>query len=75
MVEQFWRLLKGEKDLRTIPMVVFSTSRAPSDIARSNKLGANSYVSEPGNLNDYFLAMQSIAEFWFSTASLPREEE
>jgi two-component system, chemotaxis family, response regulator Rcp1 len=68
-------IAKADKDLRMIPIVVFSTSRAPSDIAKSYELGANCYVSKPGNLNDYFLAMHSIADFWFGSASLPREEE
>jgi two-component system, chemotaxis family, response regulator Rcp1 len=66
---------KADKELRTIPIVVFSTSRALSDIARSYELGANCYVSKPGNLNGYFLAIHSIAEFWFGSASLPREDD
>jgi two-component system, chemotaxis family, response regulator Rcp1 len=66
---------KTDKDLRTIPIVVFSTSRAMLDIARSYELGANCYVSKPGNLNEYFLTLRSIEEFWFGSASLPREEK
>ena len=66
---------KADAELRTIPIVVFSTSRSMLDIARSYELGANCYVSKPGNLNDYFLAVQSIEEFWFGSASLPREEK
>jgi len=66
---------KAHGDLRTIPIVVFSTSRSMLDIARSYELGANCYVSKPGNLNDYFSVVQSIEEFWFGSASLPREEE
>jgi len=67
--------VKADTHLRTIPIVVFSTSHSMSDIVRSYQLGANSYVSKPGNLEDYFRAMQSIEEFWFGSASLPREEE
>jgi CheY-like chemotaxis protein len=66
---------KADADLRTIPIVVFSTSRALPDILRSYELGANCYVSKPGSLSDYFLAVQSIEEFWFSAVSLPREEK
>jgi len=66
---------KADKTLRTIPVVVFSTSRSTLDIARSYELGANCYVHKPGNLEDYFLAVQSIEEFWFGSASLPREEK
>jgi hypothetical protein len=45
------------------------------DIARSYELGANCHVSKPGNLDDYFLAVQWIEEFWFGSASLPRKEK
>ena len=67
--------VKADHDLRSIPIVVFSTSRSMLDIARSYELGANCYVSKPGNLNDFCSVMQSIEEFWFGSASLPREEE
>jgi len=66
---------KADTKLRTIPVVVFSTSRSMLDITRSYDLGANCYVSKPGNLDDYLLAVQSIEEFWFGSASLPREEK
>ena len=66
---------KADPDLRNIPFVVFSTSRAMLDIKRSYELGANCYVSKPGNLDEYFLVMQSIEEFWFGSVSLPREEK
>lgn len=69
------REMKGDARLRTIPVVVFSTSRAMVDIASSYELGANCYISKPGNLNGYFLAVQSIEQFWFGSASLPREEK
>ena len=65
---------KADNHLRSIPVVVFSTSRSLLDIALSYDLGANCYVSKPGNLNDYFSAVQSIEEFWLGSASLPREE-
>jgi len=67
--------VKSDTDLRTIPIVVFSTSCSMLDIARSYQLGANCYVSKPGNLGEYFLAVQSIEAFWFGSASLPREEK
>jgi two-component system, chemotaxis family, response regulator Rcp1 len=66
---------KADPNLRNIPIVVFSTSRSMLDIARSYELGANCYVSKPGNLDDYFQVLQSIEEFWFGCASLPGEEK
>jgi chemotaxis family two-component system response regulator Rcp1 len=67
--------VKGESALRAIPVVVFSTSQAMVDIARSYELGANCYVCKPGNLQSYLQAVQAIEEFWFGSARLPREEE
>lgn len=67
--------IKADARLRTIPVVVFSTSRSMLDISRSYELGANCYISKPGDLNGYFLVMQSIEQFWFGSASLPREEK
>ena len=67
--------VKGNANLRAIPVVVFSTSRSILEIASSYALGANCYVNKPGNLQDYFSAVKSIEEFWFGAASLPREEE
>jgi two-component system, chemotaxis family, response regulator Rcp1 len=67
--------VKGDAILSTIPIVVFSTSCALPDIGRSYELGANCYVSKPGNLKDYLAAVQSIEQFWFGSASLPRKEK
>ena len=66
--------LKSDPDLRKIPVVIFSTSQASSDIVRSYQLGANCYVSKPVDLKAYFAALQSIEEFWFGLARLPQGE-
>ncbi len=66
---------KQDENLRNIPIVVFSTSQACSDIKRSYEMGANCYVHKPGNLADYFSALQTIEQFWFGCVSLPAEEE
>lgn len=63
--------MKAGPELRRIPVVIFSTSRLPRDITRSYELGANCYVSKPGNLTDFFSMMRSIEEFWFGSATLP----
>jgi two-component system, chemotaxis family, response regulator Rcp1 len=65
---------RADENLVTIPIVVFSTSRLMLDITRSYELGANCYVSKPGNLNDYFLVVQAIEEFWFGVANMPQKE-
>jgi len=63
--------MRAGRELRRIPVVIFSTSRLNKDIARSYELGANCYVSKPGNLTEFFSMMKSIEEFWFGSVSLP----
>jgi CheY-like chemotaxis protein len=67
--------VKSDPRLRTIPIVIFSTSLAPTDIAASYRLGANSYVGKPGALRDFISVVTSIGEFWFDCASLPNKEQ
>lgn len=63
--------VKADPELNELPVVVFTTSHSPRDIARCYELGANSYVSKPGNLGHFFSAVRSIETFWFGYASLP----
>jgi chemotaxis family two-component system response regulator Rcp1 len=67
--------VKADPSLRQIPIAIFSTSEARQDILRSYELGANCYVSKPGNLRDFISAVTSIGEFWFGFVHLPHEEE
>jgi two-component system, chemotaxis family, response regulator Rcp1 len=67
--------VKADPALHKIPIVIFSTSEARQDIERSYELGANCYVSKPGNLRDFVSAVTLMGEFWSGLARLPREEE
>lgn len=63
-----------DERLGNTPIVIFSTSRSKQDVNRSYELGANSYVTKPGNLKEYFQCIASIAEFWLGYVQLPRKE-
>jgi chemotaxis family two-component system response regulator Rcp1 len=67
--------VKADRLLRKIPIAIFSTSEARQDILRSYELGANCYVSKPGNLQGFISAVTSIGEFWFGLAHLPCTED
>jgi chemotaxis family two-component system response regulator Rcp1 len=67
-------LLKSDAELRQIPVIAFSSSRSPQDIARSYEAGANCYVNKPADLKRYFSAARAIEEFWFGYAVLPPRE-
>jgi CheY-like chemotaxis protein len=67
--------VKSQPDLAKIPVVVFTTSEASSDVNRSYELGANSYLRKPGNLADFQAAVASMAGFWLGVAILPYKEK
>jgi two-component system, chemotaxis family, response regulator Rcp1 len=67
--------VKADPNLAKIPIVIFTTSQASSDISRSYELGANCYLRKPGNLPEFVAVVQSMADFWLGFASLPRKEK
>lgn len=67
--------MKAGPELRRIPVVIFSTSPLRKDVVRSYEMGANCYVKKPGNLTEFFSAVKSIEEFWFSVVNLPPQGE
>jgi len=67
--------VKADPQLAQIPVVVFTTSQASSDINRSYALGANCYLRKPGNLSEFQAVVQSMADFWLSFACLPHKEK
>jgi len=67
--------LKNDPGLRATPVVVFSTSAAHQDVRLCYELGANCYVTKPGNLKEFMAAVASIGNYWFNFTRLPREED
>jgi CheY-like chemotaxis protein len=65
--------LKGDTDLRRIPVVVLTTSSSDDDIANSYDLHANCYVTKPVDLDQFVHAVRSVEEFWFSIVNLPAQ--
>jgi len=65
------RYINSHPVLRQVPVVMFSTSRAPRDICGSYESGANSYVVKPGCLADFLSAVGSLSAYWLKLAILP----
>ena len=63
--------LKVDPVLRRIPVIVLTTSNRDHDIARSYDLQASCYIVKPVGLDPALRVMRTIAEFWFTVASLP----
>jgi CheY-like chemotaxis protein len=64
--------LKDSPDLRTIPVVVLTTSEAEEDILRSYDLHANAYVTKPVDFNRFVEVVRQIDDFFVSVVKLPR---
>jgi len=63
--------IKRHDQLRSIPVVVWTTSDAEHDIVQSYALGARCYVTKPVDLTAYQTVMRSIEQFWLTVAKLP----
>jgi two-component system response regulator len=64
--------VKVDEELRKIPIVVLTTSRAPADIASSYDLHANAYVTKPMSLDELTAVVKGIDDFFGGIADLPR---
>jgi len=64
--------IKADPTLKTIPVVVLTTSQAESDIAQSYALHANAYLVKPIELDGFARVMHAFHLFWLETAILPR---
>jgi chemotaxis family two-component system response regulator Rcp1 len=62
--------VKGDIDLKTIPIVILTTSDAESDITRSYQLQANCYLTKPVRLEEFENLVRSINDFWLTKAKL-----
>ena len=63
--------IKGNDELRRIPVAVLTTSAAEADIVRSYDLGANCYLTKPVDVEQFMNVVQSIEEFWLGLVRLP----
>ncbi|MDZ7843466.1 MAG: response regulator [Anaerolineales bacterium] len=63
--------IKKERDLKRIPVVVLTTSRAEEDIVKTYNLHANCFITKPVDLEKFFTVVKSIEEFWMTIVKLP----
>ena len=65
--------IKQSPSLKSIPVVILTTSASEADILRSYMLHANCYITKPVDLNGFLDVVKSIDNFWLSVVKLPRE--
>ena len=65
------REIKADPDLRRIPVVVLTTSKAEEDIYRTYDLGANSFITKPVSFEGLVSVMRDIGRYWIEIVELP----
>jgi chemotaxis family two-component system response regulator Rcp1 len=65
--------IKESPTLKSIPVVVLTTSASEADILRSYRLHANCFITKPVGLEGFLEVVKSIDSFWLSVVKLPRE--
>ena len=68
------REIKLDPDLKKIPVVVLTTSRADTDISRIYDLGANSFIAKPVSFDSLVDVMKLLIRYWFETVELPAKK-
>jgi len=63
--------IKEDPELKTIPVVVLTTSQADQDILRAYHLHANCYITKPVDFEQFLQAIRSIESFWLLVVTLP----
>ncbi len=64
--------IKADEELRHIPVVVLTTSKAEQDILKAYSLHANCYITKPVDLDQFISIVESIEDFWFTIVKLPQ---
>ena len=63
--------IKSDDELKRIPVVVLTTSRAEEDVLKAYNFNANCYITKPVDLEQFIKVVKSIKDFWLSIVKLP----
>lgn len=65
--------VKGDDDLKMIPVVVLTTSKSDEDVGKSYSLHANCYITKPVEFDEFAKIIRRIQNFWFCVVTLPKD--
>jgi CheY-like chemotaxis protein len=66
--------IKGHGELKSIPVVMLTTSKAEEDVYRSYNLGVNSFISKPVTFESMVAIVRDLGRYWFELVELPRSK-
>jgi CheY-like chemotaxis protein len=64
--------IKSHPDLKRIPIVILTTSKAEEDVLRSYDFGASSYITKPVTFEELVRILVILGEYWFEIVNLPQ---
>ncbi|QFU82782.1 response regulator [Natronorubrum aibiense] len=67
--------LKEHSELRSIPVIVLTSSNAEEDVVRSYELHANAYLTKPVDPDEFIETVRAFEKFWFTVVRLPPEDD
>ncbi len=67
--------IKNDDNLKRIPVVILTTSKAEEDILKSYDLHANAYITKPVDFDQFIRVVKSIEDFWLEVVRLPDENK
>jgi CheY-like chemotaxis protein len=68
------KIIKSDSDLKKIPIVILTTSKAEEDILKGYNLGANSYITKPVTFEGLVKVMNSLKNYWLEIVELPERD-
>lgn len=69
------REIKSDPKLNSIPVVVFTTSKAEEDIYKTYQLGVNSFITKPVTFDNLIQVMQTLGTYWLEIVELPKSND
>ena len=73
--EEVLKTIKADENLKLIPVIIVTTSDDPIDIENCYRLGANTYVKKPLDLEQFFAAIKRLKHYWFELAIIPKVKD
>ena len=65
--------IKSDPDLKRIPVVILTISKAEEDVLKTYNLHANCFITKPLDLNQFVTVIKSIEDFWLTIVKLPSQ--
>ena len=70
--QEILQIIKNDASLKTIPVIILTSSSTERDILKSYNLHANCYIIKPADLEKYLHVVRSVENFWFNVVQLPK---